>query len=94
VVFDLKILNLLECGDSADLLLAHCAPALFEGCYCFGLMKCSVEHLSAKLLQAEQFVAEPRQPGHQNFGPAQQGLLDDSLIDFDLDGVDASAGEL
>ena len=27
VASDLKILSLLECGDLADLLLAHCGPA-------------------------------------------------------------------
>ena len=61
VAFDLNTLSLLESGDSADLLLAHCAPALFEGYYCFGLMTCTAEQLSVKLLHEEEVVAEARQ---------------------------------
>ena len=90
MAFDLKILS----WDSADLLLAHCAPALFEGCYCFGLMTCTAEQLFVELLHEEEVVAEARQLGQQDSGLVQRGLLelDDSLVDFERADVDASAG--
>lgn len=91
MAFDLKILSLLECGDSADLLLAHCVPALSEGYYCFGLVTCTVAHLSVELLREDESVAEARQPGQQDSGLVQRGLLDDSLVEFDLADVDVSA---
>jgi len=95
VVSDLKILNLLECGDLADLLLAQ--EALFEGYYWVGLMTCTVEQLPVTLLSEEEAGAAARQAGHvlvslgqQVSGLEQQDLLDDSLVGFDLAGVDAS----
>jgi len=45
---------------------------------------CAAEQLFVELLQEDEVVAEARQPGQQDFGLVQRGLLDDSLVEFDL----------
>ena len=66
-------------------------------------MTYTAEQLSVKLLHEEEVVAEARQVaaevlafhGQYAFGLAQQGLLDDSLVEFDLLAcVDALAEEV
>ena len=48
--------------------------------YYFGLSSCAVEQLFVALLPEEEAVAEA--------GLEQQGVLDGSLVDFDLDALD------
>ena len=64
--------------DVIDLLLLVDVP--FVSYYYFGLSSCAVEQLFVALLPEEEAVAEA--------GLEQQGVLDGSLVDFDLDALD------
>ena len=64
--------------DVIDLLLL--VEVRFVSYYYFGLSSCAVEQLFVALLPEEEAVAEA--------GLEQQGVLDGSLVDFDLDALD------
>jgi len=54
---------------------------------------CTVAQLFVELLHLDEVVAEARNPGQQDFDLVQQGLLDDSLVDFDRADVDVLMAE-
>ena len=74
---DLKICCLV---GQLGLVFVDVIDLLFVSYYYFGLSSCAVEQLFVALLPEEEAVAEA--------GLEQQGVLDGSLVDFDLDALD------